>query len=59
MVVPEQCGEKRYLKLETLNERDHASDRARGGYVPGDGSIAVDRSHEEGDVAVGHGGVTL
>ena len=40
-------------------ERDRASDRARGGYVPGDGSTAVDRrSCEEGDVVVGHGGVT-
>ena len=55
MVVPERCNEE----FEVIDfERDRASDRARGGYVPGDGSsTAVDRSYE-GDVVVGHGGVT-
>lgn len=57
MVVPERCGEKRSLEVRDF-ERDYASDKARGGYVPGDGSTAVDRSNEEGDVVVGHGGVT-
>lgn len=57
MVVPERGGEKRSIEVIDI-ERDYASDRARGGYMPGDGSTTVDRSYEEGDVVVGHGGVT-
>lgn len=57
MVVPERCEEKRSLEIRDF-EGDHAGNRARGEYVPGDGSTAVDRSYEEDDVAVGHGGVT-
>lgn len=53
MVVPERCGEKRSLEVRDFLG-DFASDRARGGYVPGD----VDGSYEEGNVAIGHGGVT-
>ena len=56
MVVPELCGEKRSLEVRDF-ERDYASSRARGGYVPGDGSTAVDQS-KEGDTVLGHGGVT-
>lgn len=57
MVVPERFGEKMSPEVRDF-EGDYTSDRTRGGYVPGDGSTAVDRSYEEGDVAVGHGGVT-
>ena len=38
-------------------DRDGASDRARGGYVPEDGFIPV--GYGEDDIAVGHGGVTF
>ena len=54
IIVPERCGEKRSLEVRDF-EGDYASDRAR---VSGEGSAAVDRSYEEGDVAVGYGGVT-
>lgn len=53
MDVPGRHGEKM-----SSEARDRASDRARGGYVPGDGSKPVVRGYGEGDVAVGHGGVT-
>ena len=55
-VVPEHCGEKRSFEFRDF-ERDRASDRARGGYVPGDGYTAVDRSYGESHEVVGHGGV--
>ena len=57
MVVPKQCGEQRSSGVRDI-EGDHSNDRARGGYVPGDGATAMGRSYEEGDVAVGYGGVT-
>ena len=57
MVVRERCGEKRPLEVRNF-EGNHASDREGGGYVLGDGFTAVDRSYEESDVAVEHGGVT-
>ena len=49
MVTPEQGGEKRSLEVKDI-EGDHES--------KGDRSTAVDRSYEERDVVVGHGGVT-
>ena len=50
MIIPGRQGEE--------EARDRASDCARGGYIPGDGSEPVDRGYGEGDVAVGYGGVT-
>ena len=53
----ERCGEKRSFELKDF-KGDHTSNQARGEFVLEDRSMAVDRSYEEGDVAVGHGGVT-
>ncbi|KAF9039838.1 hypothetical protein BJ165DRAFT_342012 [Panaeolus papilionaceus] len=40
-------------------QRDRLSDAARHAYTPSDGSIPPTRGFGEGDVAVGHGGVSF